>query len=480
MKQTISFKGAMKFVGFLLLSVLCFVLGAGGNVMMAAAADLPDAGKTGSGTASPEKPMNVEGAATMQHGRENGDPDFYVKDIDQKICKIRPMATPIDQISRQASAQQTDSFVVKYYSVGTRPTKTLLKEAVVKQTGGDRVSLKVEDPNIFTIDDTIRVCGVPAVTKENGSAYDAKKEVVPDLVLCVCGKDSEGYPQVFAVNGEISTETNNNIWLPAINAKTVLVRMGKSCGELDVQTGRFNNLPTAEEQYCQNYMIQVEQSTIDKMSDKEVDWNFTDLEEDAIYDMRVTQEMSILFGDKNVIKHASKDGMARYFTKGIWWMGCPKYTIGHWDEKKNACAINDDDLVDFSRDIFVGTGLSNGRKIMFCGSDLLATLSKVESEKFRLKDSVEKWNLKFKSWETDFGEILTIHHELFNQCEMKDCGFVLDPEYLTKKTFLSFKRNVLDLKKAGIRNTDAAVLQEISCLYLRYPKAHARVQLAHK
>ena len=127
MKQNISFKGTMKFFGFLLLSVLCFVLGAGGNVMMAAAADLPDAGKTDSGTASPEKPMDVEGAATMQHGRENGDPDFYVKDIDQKICKIRPMATPIDQISRQASAQQTDSFVVKYYSVGTRPTKTLLK-----------------------------------------------------------------------------------------------------------------------------------------------------------------------------------------------------------------------------------------------------------------------------------------------------------------------------------------------------------------
>ena len=97
-----------------------------------------------------------------------------------------------------------------------------------------------------------------------------------------------------------------------------------------------------------------------------------------------------------------------------------------------------------------------------------------------MNPSVEKWNLKFKSWETDFGEILTIHHELFNQCEMKDCGFVLDPEYLTKNTFLSFKRNVLDLKKAGIRNTDAAVLQEISCLYLRYPKAHARVQLAHK
>lgn len=33
-------------------------------------------------------------------------------------------------------------------------------------------------------------------------------------------------------------------------------------------------------------------------------------------------------------------------------------------------------------------------------------------------------------------------------------------------------------KKAGIRRTDAVVIQEVSCLYLRYAKAHARMRLA--
>ena len=33
-------------------------------------------------------------------------------------------------------------------------------------------------------------------------------------------------------------------------------------------------------------------------------------------------------------------------------------------------------------------------------------------------------------------------------------------------------------KKAGIRNTDAVVIQEVACLYLKYPKAHARMRLA--
>ena len=140
--------------------------------------------------------------------------------------------------------------------------------------------------------------------------------------------------------------------------------------------------------------------------------------------------------------------------------------------------ISDDDLVDMAKDLFVGTGIGNKRKILFAGSDMVAAFSKIKSEKFRLKDTVEIWNLKFKSWDTDFGEILMMHHELFDYNGMADCGFALDPEYLTKKTHVSWSRNILDLKKAGVRNTDAVVMQEVACLYLRYAKAHARMKLA--
>ena len=86
--------------------------------------------------------------------------------------------------------------------------------------------------------------------------------------------------------------------------------------------------------------------------------------------------------------------------------------------------------------------------------------------------------MKFKSWDTDFGEVLTIHHELFDLNGMADCGFALDPDYLTKKVHLSWSRNLLDLKAAGVRNTNAVVIQEVSCIYLRYAKAHARMRLA--
>lgn len=467
-------KKAMGKIWGIVLGLITVILGASSGVFMAAASDLPDAGKTNSGSGND----SPDGIATETQGRQDGDPEFYTKDIDKRIVKIRPMATPVDQISRYAKAQHSDSFEVKYYSVGTRPITCKTTAAIAAQTTGASIALPVDDPKMFTLDDTIRVVGVKGKYNEKGVAYDANDENVPDLVLCVCGSDpTTNVPTVYAVNGNLDKD-KQAIFVPAIPAGTTLVRMGKACGELDVQTGRFNNIPTAETQYCQNFMIQVEQATFDKIAKKEVDWTFSDLEEDGIYDMRLSQENTFLFGVKNVIRHTTKNGMATWFTGGIWYMAGKDIEVGEWDATKGCAVISDENLVDITKDLFVGSGIGNKRKILFCGSDMLSAFSKIKSDKFRLKDTVEVWNLKFKSWDTDFGEVLTIHHELFDANGMSDYGFAMDPEYLTKKTHVSWSRNILDLKKAGVRNTDAVVIQEVSCLYLRYAKAHARMRLA--
>lgn len=461
------------FVLNLALSMIALVVGATSGVFMAAAGELPDAGKFNAGEGD-----GGAGIATETQGRIDGDPNFYMQDVDQRIVKIRPMATPIDQISRYAKASSTSSFEVKYYSVGTRPISCATTTSISKQTTGASIVLPVDDPNMFTLDDTIRVVGYKGITNSKGVAYDPAKEVVPDLMLCVCGRDaSNNMPTVYAVNGNLDSQGQPTL-VPAIDSNTKLVRMGKACGELDVQTGRFNNIPMPEVQYCQNFMIQVEQSTFDKIAEKEVNWSFSDIEEDGIYDMRLAQENTYLFGVKNKINHVAKEGMATWFTGGIWYMAGKDIEVGEWDSEKKCAVITDDNLVDITKDLFIGTGIGNKRKILFCGSDMLTAFSKIKSDKFRLKDTVEVWNLKFKSWDTDFGEVLTIHHELFDANGMSDCGFALDPEYLSKRTHVNWSRNVLDLKKAGVRNTDAVVIQEVACLYLRYAKAHARMRLA--
>ena len=452
------------YLGSFVLFLMALVCGVTQGVCMAdtVIADLPDAGKTVS---------RNEGGLTETVGRE-AIPEMYLSDIDKRITRIRPMATPIDQISRYGKAIECDSMEVKYYSVGTKPIKTTVKTAFEKQSSGTSTTLEVTDASMFDESDTIRVVGIKGYI--NGEEGQPSTE---DLMLHVIGaSDSNGQPVVYAVNG-LKASDGQPTMLPAIAQDTVLIRLGKACAELDAQTAVFSNIPTPETQYCQNFMMQVEQSTFDKIALKEVDWTFSDLEEDSVYDMRLGQENSFLFGVKGKIKHPRKKNNT-WFTEGIWWQAGKDITLGTWDSDKSEAVVSDDELVDLAKDLFTGTGVGNKRKVLFAGSNLLAALSKITSEKFRLKESVEVWNLKFKSFDTDFGEVLVMHHELFDQNGMADYGLAIDPTYLTKKVHINWERNVLDLKSAGIRNTDATVLREVCCLYLRYKKAHARIKLA--
>lgn len=465
----------------------------GSEVMMAeGAAPLPDGGVTNSGEGTPDNPMGTDGIATETEGREtakeymDGD-EYYMSDYDNNIIKVRPFATPVDQISRQGSNTHTTSMVVKFGSLGTRAivTQTNAKFNAMQEGSSSQV-LNVVDSKMFTLDDTILVPGVKAVYNDKGERYTdlvasgkITEENIPSLQLCVCGRDSEGTGKVtvYAVNGNKDTD-GQTILSPEIPNGSKLIRMGKACGELDVQTGRFYNMPTYEEQYCQNFMMQVEESLFNKLAAKRPNWKFSDMEEDAIYDFRLTQELSFIFGNKNRIKHIGKNDMYTWFTGGIWHMAGKDIELGHWDASKNCAVVSEEDLINMHKDIFVGTGTGSKKRVILCGSDALAALSKIESDKYRVKGDLEHWNLRFTSWETDFGETNLIHHELFDQVGMSDCAFAFDSDYLYKKTHIPFTRMVHDMEKAVIRATKAVVIREVCCVYLRYPKAHARIRLA--
>ena len=94
------------------LMVMAVIFGVNGQVIMAEAA-LPDGGSTESGHPSeaggaPAAGEAGNGGAARQddgikpetkgreHFNENGT-EYYLNDIDEKITKIRPMATPVDR-----------------------------------------------------------------------------------------------------------------------------------------------------------------------------------------------------------------------------------------------------------------------------------------------------------------------------------------------------------------------------------------------
>ena len=388
------------------------------------------------------EPLTVELAKTES-------PDLLRNEIDRRIVKIRPMATPIDQLSRWAGAKHAGSMIVDYYSVDTRPTTALTVSAFTGCTddeGSDRFQkarLSTDNNDLFEASETILVKGVA------GYQPDGKTQSSQDLVLYVVEKEaSTGMLNVVTVNGQTIGEYENCI--PTIPSGTTLVRMGRAATELDVQTPQFEALPKKSRNYCQIFKMQIEQSTLQKIANK-----------------RLGMEKNFLFGVKARVEDTKKRETVM-LTGGIWDQAGSEFTY----EKG---ALNQNAVISMMRKAFTGNA-GNKRKILIGGSGLIEQLNQLESTKVVMAgENIVKWGIDFSEMRSKFGKLYVLLSEVFDECGMEDNGMIIDPEYLQKYSHIPFTTESLNLKQAGVRNTDAIVLTEASCMTLRYPKAHMRI-----
>lgn len=405
----------------------------------------------------------VDGPLTTDLTNE-GSPDLLLNEIDQQIVKIRPMSTPIDQISRFAGSKHTGSMVVDYYSVDTKPTTAKLTADVPETrtaVSGETPTVVIHTSNdeIFDATDTILVQETPG--------YDAHGESSQDLMLYVVGRDSNGVT-VMAVNGPTLEGVDNCI--PNIITGTTLIRMGRAASELDVQSPQFEALPKKNRNLCQIFKMQVEQSTLQRLANKEVGWTMSDQEEAAVYDMRLGMEKSFLFGSARKLWDNNKKEYI-YFTGGIWSQAGKEHYI------ESPSELTPDDIVKLMRDAFTGNAGSK-RKILIGGSELISRISKLDYTRvITAGQHVSKWGIDFTELRTKFGCLYLLLSEVFDEVGMESDGIVIDPEYIQKYTHIPFSTEQLNLKESGVRNVDALVMTEASCLVLRYPKAHMRVMI---
>ena len=84
--------------------VLWWIIAGDGDVTMASAALI--AGTNGG--------KHVVGGPLTTSLANEGSPELLRNEIDERIVRIRPMSTPIDQLSRYAGARTSGSMVVDY------------------------------------------------------------------------------------------------------------------------------------------------------------------------------------------------------------------------------------------------------------------------------------------------------------------------------------------------------------------------------
>ena len=347
-----------------------------------------------------------------------------------------------------------------------KPTKATLNVAYTEPTSSDvtaasqKVKLNTTNNDIFEVSETILVQGV------KGYEADGVTKSKADLVLYISSKEENGELNVYAINGKKIGSIENCV--PSIDKGTTFIRMGRAATELDVQTAQFEALPVKEQNFCQIFKMQVEQSTFQKIANKEVEWDFSDSEEAAIYDMRLGMEKTFMFGVKRMIYDSKKKENVS-LTGGIWWQAGKEY---EFDPKSE---LTQNDLIDIMKEAFTGNG-GNKRKVLIGGSDFIGRINKLEITKVvSANDDFVKWGIDFSEIKSKFGKLFILYSEVFDDCGMSDYGFIFDPEFISKWAHVPFGSQKLDLKGAGIRNTDALVLTEASCLTLRYPAAHMRI-----
>ena len=156
-------------------------------------------------------------------------------------------------------------------------------------------------------------------------------------------------------------------------------------------------------------------------------------------------------------------------------------TGGIWNQTDNtfkyseAAGITEQTLVQLCRQAFANSAGSS-KKVLLAGSDLIEKLHMIGSTRVLVNDAVvTKWGLDFTEIHSKFGTLYVMLAEVFDSCGMSGNGMVIDPEYITKYCHVPFRTESLNLRTSGVRNVDAIVITEASCLVLRYPQSHVRI-----
>ena len=404
-----------------------------------------------------ENATHLNGAPLTTLDTDRHSPGLLRSEVDERITKIRPTSTPIDQISRLAGARRAGSMKVDFYSVDTKAgsckTSTTFQEETISSTG--TFELEVDNASIFSKSETILIPSVvhPAGTFKNRPLVCYVKDVSSDSITL--------RPV------QIPSDTDE-VTIPLISKGAMVVRMGRAAGELDVQTGQYTAIPKKDFNYCQIFKAQIEESIYQRLSDKEVGWTFSDQEEVAIIDMRLGMEKSFLFGNRTRLQVSEGSDEEVFLTGGIWYQAGKDLTY-------DPSALTTDDLISMMRQAFSG-GTGSTRKVLVGGSGLIEALNKLEYTKCVTNtDHQVVWGVDFTRLVSNFGTFYVAHSEIFDLCGMPDHGLLLDPEYITKYSHLPFNAERISFRNQGVRNTEGIVLTEASCLVLRYPDAHARI-----
>lgn len=410
-----------------------------------------------------------------------------MEDISTQVTEILPARVPLNKIMREIrKANKVQSQILRYYSVASKDlydvtdtnasgagTSSGAPAKAYTYSSGDGLTsiyLQVTNADLWEVDGTAHIyehaCNATVAASPTG-----KK----DIQFWVKSK-TDNVVNLVPQNGCLGSGSNAAVYVvPNIATSTKFYLAGNAMPETAMQAVPFGILPTPLEQYCQNFMAQVEESVFQEMTKKEVQFGFKDYEKQNIYNMAIKQELSFLYGIKAYLNNASSANY-RYTTEGITRQIDTVLTYG---TGSGNTTVSQDNYLTWMKTVFTGNNGSTDR-VLFAGAGLMKSLHSIDEYTKQLNGTSTQiqWGLTFNKIVSDFGNLLVYQHPLFSQIGRDDYGLILDMAHISKHDFIPMSIKELDLVTSGQRNVKAKVLQEVSALTLQNPDCHAIIKPA--
>lgn len=412
------------------------------------------------------------------------------EDISNSVTQMMPSRTPLDTILRNVKKNiPALSQKIGYYQASYKPIEDALDStatgngmsasipasAYVITNSNEIVTIyiKVKNPDMWRKNDTLLMRGLTLKGTKQDPRNGATTTFQDDVMFYVSTKADAvlGITPVGGMYGIATGSFPTKFVVPSFTADVALIRLGQAKSELSITTEPFAIYPSLTHQYCQNFMAQIEESTFQRLTQKEAAWGFSNFEAVNILSMKMEMELSMLFGQQGEITVGND---RTYFTRGI---TRDIDTVLEYGSGNGDRTITKEQYSNWIKRVFDGNNGSTTR-ILFAGSGLIKSLSLVDEFQKNMS-SVEKdaaLGVDVRKIHTYFGTLNIVFAPLFKNAGWEDNGLILDLEHLTKHEFVPLSVMDLDLKKSGQKNADARVIQEVSCLSLRYPDCHAIVR----
>lgn len=426
------------------------------------------------------------GVPMTAYGSDTNAPELNREDISSSVTQMLPSRTPVDTIMRNLKrSQKAMSQKIGYYQASYKPICDSLNATATgagttasapasaysanPTTEVSFIYVKVLNADMWRNNDTLLMRGLTLPGSKGAAINGGTGTHIEDVMFYVAEKN-DVVLKLIPIGG-LKGASSGKFVVPNFKATNVLVRMGQAKSELDITTDPFAIYPTLNWQYCQNFMAQIEESTFQRLTQKEASWGFSNFEAVNIMSMKMEMELSMLFGSEGEYVTGNN---RTYFTRGITRDIENALTYGNG---AGDLTITKENYNTWLKEVFDGNNGSTNR-VLFAGSGLIKSLSLVD-EFTRSITSVEKdavLGVDVRKINTYFGTLDVVLAPLFREAGWENNGLILDLEHVTKHEFVPMSVTNLDLKSSGTRNADARVIQEVSCLTLRHPDCHAIIK----